>query len=312
MQRIALLGASPTAVERRLPGPAVLAVGSAIALTATLPPALASILALAFIVVLGVPHGALDGELVRGVLEPRCGRAWFPIFAMPYLLLTGGVLLSWRVAPLGTLAIFLAASAWHFGATGTRSERLLDRMARGGLPIALPVLLHPAATLPVLATIANVSLERAPSWLSVGSAAWSVLAAVWVVRRMLRAETTALAGPAALVVVFLVLPPLSAFALYFVCVHAPAHTIALIDDASRAPRVRDLRSAVLLALPITAATVLIGVLVWPLYAGPLPSRLLSLILQLLAALTLPHLLLETWFAARGRTRVSRSFVARSP
>jgi len=95
-----------------------------------------------------------------------------------------------------------------------------------------------------------------------------------------------------------VLPPLVAFAIYFVCVHAPEHTTALIRDPSRAPRVRAGRSAIVLALPITTLMLLIGAGLWPFYAGILPDRLLSLTLQVLAALTLPHMLLDALTAAR--------------
>ena len=106
--------------------------------------------------------------------------------------------------------------------------------------------------------------------------------------------------PGLLAAMFAALPPLTAFALYFVGVHAPAHTAALIRNPARAPRVRDHRSAALLAMPITALTLLIGAALWPLYGGAVPDRLLALTIQGLAALTLPHMLLEAGLARRER------------
>lgn len=94
--------------------------------------------------------------------------------------------------------------------------------------------------------------------------------------------------------IFLVLPPLAAFAIYFVCVHAPTHTAALIRNPLRARRVCNDQKALILALPLTGLTLLIGAVLWPLYPGQMPERLLSLTIQTLAALTLPHMLLDIW------------------
>ena len=53
--------------------------------------------------------------------------------------------------------------------------------------------------------------------------------------------------------------------------------------------------AVLLALPVFGLTLLIGLMLWPTYPQCHGiERLLALTLQLLAALTLPHLLLDGW------------------
>ena len=71
-----------------------------------------------------------------------------------------------------------------------------------------------------------------------------------------------------LAALFVVLPPLQAFAVYFVCVHAPAHAAGVIGDPVLAPRVTDGRSALVHALPITLLTVAVGAALWPLYGGP--------------------------------------------
>ncbi len=53
-----------------------------------------------------------------------------------------------------------------------------------------------------------------------------------------------------------------------------------------------LGAAVLRSLPVTGLTFLLGALLWPLYPGQPPERLLALTLQGLAALTLPHMVLD--------------------
>lgn len=257
--------------------------------------------AVAVIVVLGVPHGALDVEMGRTLLRHRFGGAWFPLFAAPYLALVAVVLLAWRLTPEATLAAFLALSVWHFGTEET-GDGGLSALAHGGLPIALPVLLHPAATGQVLGAISGSGLTYAvpPAWLTGASGLWVPLTGLWVARTVASGQLRTLILPSMVCVAFAVLPPLTAFALYFVVVHAPTHTAALIRHPTRAPRVRSPGAAWWRALPTTLLTVLIGVALWPLSAGEPAARLVGVTLQLLAALTLPHMLLETWLKQREK------------
>lgn len=252
--------------------------------------------ALAVIIVLGVPHGALDVEIGRDLLRDRVGGWWFPIFAGPYLLLVGGVLLAWRWAPEATLAVFLAASVWHFGTEDTGGSGW-PALFRGGLPIAVSVLLHPEATASVFSAESGVMFEHPPSWLTIASTLWLIPASLVV----LRSRPRELVLPGVLCAIFAVLPPLTAFALYFVAVHAPAHMEALIRHPCRAPRIRDEGSAWRLAAPTTILTVMIGAALWPTYTGQAPVRLLCVTLQLLAAFTLPHMILNAWLERRDRS-----------
>ena len=278
-------------------------IATALAATGALPEGPAWLLALLTVILLGVPHGALDGEIARPLLHPRFGRGWFLVFAAPYLALAALVLLAWHATPLPTLAAFLACSTWHFGAEDAGPDgEAVEVAVRGGLPIAAPVLLHPEATARFLGVVAGVPMTHLPGWLLVASGAWLALAAAWAASLLLRRRGRALVEPGLLAVLFTALPPLSAFAIYFVCLHAPRHMATLAAHPVRAPRVRDVRGAVARSLPITALTLLIGAALWPIYAGPMPERLLALTLQGLAALTLPHLLLDALAERAERAR----------
>ncbi len=267
-----------------------------LAASAVLPWQAGWVCAVLTIVVLGVPHGALDVEIGRDLLRGRVGGWWFPVFAGPYLLLVGAVLLAWRWAPEVTLAAFLAASVWHFGTEDTGGSGW-PALFRGGLPVAAPVLLHPEATASVFSAASSLAFEQPPAWLTAASILWLIPASLTV----LRSRPRDLLLPGALCAAFAVLPPLTAFALYFVGVHAPAHTIALIRHPGRAPRVRDEASAWRLAAPTTVLTVAIGAALWPTYTGEAPVRLLCLTLQLLAAFTLPHMILDAWLERRDQS-----------
>jgi Brp/Blh family beta-carotene 15,15'-monooxygenase len=265
------------------------------------------VLCIATIVALGVPHGALDVEIGRSLFRPRWGRVWFPVFALPYLSLVALVLVSWRIAPDVTLAGFLLASVWHFGCEDADGLGL-PALARGGLPIALPVLLHPAATARFLSAVTGLAFATPPVWLTAASMFWLVPATMWIVQEATAQRVRSLAVPGAIACAFVALPPLTAFALYFVVVHAPAHTLALIRHGTRIPRAATIAQAWALAALPTILTILIGAALWPFYSGALPVRLVCVTLQMLAALTLPHMLLDAWLNRRERTMANASAI----
>lgn len=275
-----------------LPPVLLLVLAAGLGATALLPTPAATVAALAAVILLGVPHGALDAEVARPLLRPRFGRTWFFVFAVPYLTLSAAVLVAWRVAPEPVLAGFLAVSVLHFGREDAGPGRPLETLARGGLPVAMPVLLQPGATAAFFGTVMLAPTDVPPAWLTAGALTWAVLAAIVLPAMLAAGRWGAVAEMLLLGGAFAVLPPLTAFALYFVGLHAPRHMADLATDPGRAPRVRNGGEAVHRSLPVTALTLLLGGALWPLFPGPPADRLLALTLQELAALTLPHLLLH--------------------
>lgn len=215
--------------------------------SATLPHEASWLVALAAVIVLGVPHGALDGAVAAPLLRPRYGRTWFGMFAVPYLGLSALVLLVWQVAPMTTLANFLAVSVLHFGEEDAGPGRPFEILVRGGAPIALPALLRPEETAEVFAVVARVSMPLLPEWWTVAAWLWLTLAVAWLLRQPRRREV--LIEILILAAAFRLLPPLTAFALYFVGLHAPRHMSALIRDPVRAPGIDTMGRAVVAALP---------------------------------------------------------------
>ena len=106
----------------------------------------ASLLAIAAILLIGVPHGGLDGAVARRVGWPSGLLPW-ALFHIAYLLLAASVAGLWWLFPLPSLIFFLVISALHFGSSDIRpisppssSRRWLPLIAHGGLVvIAIPV-----------------------------------------------------------------------------------------------------------------------------------------------------------------------------
>lgn len=280
--------------------------GAAVALSlvasAALPREASWAVALAFVIVLGVPHGALDGAVAAPMLRPRYGRIWFGVFALPYLGASALVLLAWQVAPLATLAGFLALSVLHFGEEDAGPGQPVEALVRGGLPIALPALLQPEETARIFAVVTRIPLGKLPAWWVIAAWIWATAVVIWLMTQ--RPRRALLIELNLLYIAFWLLPPLTAFALYFVGLHAPRHMLALVHDTTRAPKVDTLGKAVLTSLPVFALTLLLGALLWPLYAAgsrSTPSTLLTLTLQMLSALTVPHVILDRIAGAHSRT-----------
>ena len=308
---VSLIGDTAGASRHRVPvrrawllrGAGVL-MGLGLVASACLPRESSWLVALAGVIVLGVPHGALDGAVAAPLLRPRYGRVWFGVFAFPYLGLSALVLLAWQILPLVTLATFLAVSVLHFGLEDAGPGRPIEALVRGGLPVALPALLHPDQTAEVFAVVTRSPMPQLPVWWSTAAWLWLALTAAWLLTRGTRRGV--LGEMIVLAVSFLALPPLTAFTLYFVGLHAPRHMLALVRDPIKAPGVHSMQRAVLASLPIFALTVMLGAGLWPLYAASssgAAATLLVVTLQMLSALTVPHILLDR-IAARHQGSVA--------
>ena len=263
----------------------------------------------AWLLLLGMPHGAFDGLLARqlfGVVGPK---AW-ALFSLCYVGLAAGVVALWVVAPTLFLCAFLIASAVHFGADpvdeiskngGSKSCRVwLTRGLYGGAVIVLPALFHGAELQHLLglvagpgsaAGVAPVLSLLAPPWL-VATAVASALQA----RRSRRSRRSRRAAceSAALVALLLAAPPLVAFSVYFCAMHSPRHVLRTL---ARVPA-GQARGALLLALwPTLAVLAVLAALAMGAWLGwlkqglPFEAGVMQLVFVSLAALTLPHMLL---------------------
>lgn len=275
------------------------------------------------VVVLGLPHGALD-HLVPGRLGWSWGRRPGPtlLYCLAYAVLAASVLLAWRLAPLPTFWGFLAVSLLHWGqgdlhflesALGRRRparwSALLAILARGSLTMLVPLLAFPEyfERLARGAALAFGAPAPAGALLSRGERdalllGCAALLAGYVLDTLRAARSPARLGlelgeTALLLALFLWVPAPLAIGAYFALWHAPRHLGRLLvlrpADAARVARGRWLRPAARLArdlLPLTGvALVTLGVL-YAVNAGRVTSTKVfaALYLALIAALTLPH------------------------
>jgi len=244
------------------------------------------LLAFGLIVLLGVPHGALDPLFAQALLKLNSRAAWLGFVAL-YLLLAAWVVVLWWYLPLVFLIVFLAVSILHFSGDLAAGATFSERLVYGGAVVVLPALWHAAeltrlfsqlvglsAAVPVVAALQFVALP----WL---------LALLLLVVRSCRRDGLLALEIMSVGSLTLTATPLLGFAIYFCAMHSPRHILRTQQYAGVAPR----RMALVAVLPLLAVLVL-SVLGW--YLLPPSStdeRMLKLLFVALAALTLPHMVL---------------------
>ncbi len=124
----------------------------------SIPLATATVLCFLSVLVVGLPHGALDHRVGQRVLSAWRLPDSLGWFVGLYLAVGLAVLLLWYVFPLGTILVFFGVSAWHFGLEedGVASRNFreqLGRLALGGMVIWVPCLCQPDHVRELLQTI---------------------------------------------------------------------------------------------------------------------------------------------------------------
>ncbi len=237
------------------------------------------------IVLVGVPHGAVDPAYLSSSPQTTRWRAW-AAFAARYLGLAAAVLALWLVWPAGGLGAFLAMSAFHFSGDPARGASAATRALQGIAVIALPALWHPAETEAALGYLAG---SAAAVWcisvlqpLALPLALGVGLTALLEVRRgrlLVAAEACATA------MVAIVAPPLVAFTVYFCSMHSARHLLRTADRA----RVSWPRLVLVATVPMLG-TIAAGLVAWRMMAHlPIDALAIRVVFIGLAALTVPHM-----------------------
>ena len=249
------------------------------ALGAPLAGAPACVLAVAAILVLGTPHGALDIRRLRRdpaqALGPRAVLA-------SYLAVAGAMALAWALEPGLALVAFLAIAAAHFAAEAAEDAPPPVAWMAGALVIVLPAATHPAAVQAIFqamggAATASRLVRPAPA------AALLLLAALGVATLLRPPRAPVALETAAALVGLALLPPLVGFAVFFGLLHSPRH----LSRAGRALGL-DARATLAAAAPFSLAALALGGVLMLARAGTAQAVPAGAFV-LLSILTAPHM-----------------------
>ena len=237
----------------------------------------------------GLPHGAYDINLLGRVSQGR--RARLAIATAIYIGIVVAMILAWRLWPGATLVLFLVAAAFHFGEDWDLVDDPLLRIICGASVAAAPALAHPDH---VAAIFSNMTAGNGGTAVAMGLfliapvvIVMTVVCTLIVWQRGERMTALAMAGALGALLLF---PPVIGFALYFVCLHSPRHM------ASAQLRLSNLtwqwRVGTLVALPVAATGIWIAAT--SVTGGAITPNLTAQSFQLLAALTIPHLIISSY------------------
>ena len=281
----------------------------------------------------GLPHGAVDHLMPLRLGDTSLRRSLWAV-SVVYAILGGLYLAVWAISPAIALVAFIGMTWFHwgqgdafaliaFGAAGhiqTRGDRWASLVARGGLPMLVPLLGQPAGYKRVVngiielfdpgATAALTPLFRLDTRLAlgIGFGVFTLSSLLWTARHVWRSDTSA-AGLAwdaveigVLWLFFWLVPPVFAVGLYFAVWHAVRHIgrLAIVDPRSQeALNTGEWQTALRRfyrdATPLTIVSLALfgGLYVWVPTDGSL-NALLAIYLVGIAVLTLPHVAVVTW------------------
>ncbi len=296
-------------------------------------------LMLALISTLGLPHGALDHIAGRALFAPRLGVLWPAAFGLIYLGMGALVVAGWLLAPGVWLCMMLAISAIHFGSDDSDSRlgsgpvRFMEIFGRGGAIIVIPSAVHPgqvaaifAALLPDLSPDEVVpQVETATLWAAppvMACLLYSALrhASQWLGGApMADTHRDALLEILCISLIFIALPPLIAFTLYFCAWHSLRQILLVSAALDQIGPARALLAFGRQAFFPTAAVVLAGLFVWGAAGSSLGDRLsaaITVVFVSLFALTVPHHLFQEAYrrlgSGPGRTSENRKRLSARP
>ncbi len=276
------------------------------------------------IIVLGLPHGALD-HVVPARMQLAWGKRIVPVsvYLLAYIAIAAAYFVLWLQAPLWAFVLFLAITVLHWGhgdlrhmeifvgrSYGSLAERAVALVVRGSLPILVPIVAfpetaealyrHAAVGLGVSPETINLTASSVVNSLSVflilGLLAYVIIAAhVSPDWNVLISECLELV---VLLLFFLYTPAYFSVGLYFLAWHSLRHLGRLLilspyDAAAvaqhhwRRPLFRLVRDA----LPITLAAIglLVALYVWRSDNVQSLEGFVAIYLVLISALTAPHM-----------------------
>ena len=284
----------------------------------------------ASVLVVGLPHGAVDHLAVartRGRRPDR--RAIARVFAL-YGVVGGAYAVAWFLAPAAAFVGFIALTWFHWGqgdlyalvalsdADYLRSlpQRVATVVVRGGLPMLVPLVAFPEWYRRVATDLVGLFAPDAA-----GTLAWAfrsdvhlalgvgygVLLVVTLTVGYLRAERSwpwrlDAAETLGLVAYFALVPPVLAIGVYFCLWHSLRHVARLLvvdDEAATALAERDPLAAFARfardALPLTLVSLVLLVGLYALVPNPPTtiSEWVGLYLVFIAVVTLPHVVVVT-------------------
>lgn len=254
-------------------------------------------LALALIIVAGIPHGSFDIRAAERWIGPRR--------ALRFALLVGYVAVGLSMSALclrwpgGGLLAFLIISAIHFSEGEMLHSSKHTAISLGISAILLPIGLHISEASGYLNFFASEStLDSLSPYLTIGAGTVALALLISLVVDLCKGKKVELIQCSICILAWLLLPPLSGFCVWFIGRHSRQHLErchVLVPKACRRLVPWDF-----VALSLTAIALLTPLALW--FDLRDLNQLFAASIILIAGLTLPHMILTHLSSKRELAR----------
>jgi len=268
-------------------------------------PAISPWILLASVLVIGIPHGAIDhimAEKVYGLDNTWRGTAKFYGGYLGLMFLVG---MLWLLEPVIGMLFFFAISIYHFGQADMEdfvmpgSSAIPWYLVRGSLILGLILFSDTAVSYPIMAQALHMDPIMLFSVLPNGTGALIALAAAYAALFASALLSGKIAGgwrllsdSVLIVALFLVAGPLIGFAVYFALWHSAGHIIEMQEFLRKKNRPMSLKSFYKSAAPFTLISLFgLAVLAGINHAFGLEDQFIALMFILISVLTLPHMVI---------------------
>jgi Brp/Blh family beta-carotene 15,15'-monooxygenase len=239
--------------------------------------------AIALIVLLGVPHGAIDVLFASQTYGLVTYTSWIK-FLIAYIAAAAGIVLAWLVMPNVFFIAFVMLSMIHFSDDLNMPGINLTKLTYGMSIIVMPSLFYSAELTNLYGMIIDLNVAQhlvTVCQFLVYPSALLLLIQLLFKKIALRTSIEIIA----VLSVLIALPPLFSFTLYFCFMHSARHLIRSHFFLNQFTTQTFLKA---LTLP-TATVMIIGAAIWLLTStSSLETDLIRIIFIGLAALTIPH------------------------
>jgi Brp/Blh family beta-carotene 15,15'-monooxygenase len=237
------------------------------------------------LLLLGLPHGALDIERLKSAREAGWTES-LGLFAV-YLALAALTYAAWTVSPVIAMGLFLVCAVLHFAEDWRAMDDPLLALGTAAALLAAPALFHKDELRAIFAVVTGeadgallAEIMRAIAPVALGLAIAGMLGLV-------RSGREAQAACCALLLTAMAIaPPLAAFALFFCLYHSPLHLREAWQSVTTSRGGRLAVGAGLTAASVGIAALLAGTE----WRGSLPDSLVAATFMTFSVLTVPHML----------------------
>jgi len=261
------------------------------------------ILVAALIIILGVPHGALDTLFARELYGVNSVAAWIK-FSVIYLMMAALVVVLWYLAPLLFLIGFIGISIAHFSGDPDSEVGWFIRLIYGGAIIFIPTLKHPQEIADVFTLLVGEKSSQAlMPWMSGLALPWLLALSGVVIYLVIKKSPLSFEFLCLGLIAYFV-SPLISFTVFFCGMHSARH---IIRTAAFAKYSQPLLLLGAMLLPMLGVLALSTVSWFMLKNQTLDGRVVQIVFVGLAALTVPHMALveqvrvKGWIASSGKT-----------